>query len=441
MGEVTKQGFSLPKLDVRALPGPGTILRRVLPNGVVVLGRENFSSPSVVISGFLQAGSLGESRSRAGLAHIAALALMRGTKERSFRRIFESIESIGAGLSVVAGTHSTIFQGKALAEDLSLLLELLADVLRNPAFPESQLERLKAEQLTALAIRDQNTGARAQLAFDELAYPNHPYCLPPAGYRNTVAEFTSADLRDFHRQRFGPQGMVIAVVGAVAVEEAAAAVANSLGNWRNPQQPSQPELPPIHQPSGLHRRVVHLPGKSQCDIVLGVPGPSRFDDDYMAAALGNSILGRFGMYGRIGDAVRESAGLAYYAYSTLGGGPGPGPWQVIAGVNPVGVEQVIELIRVEIKRLVTQRVTKGELIDNQANFIGRLPLQLETNEGVAGALLHIERYALGMDYYHRYPEIVTSVTRDQVIQAARRFLDPDRLAITIAGSMDEGDKE
>lgn len=438
MIEVAKQGFSLPKLDVRTLPGPGTILRRELPNGIVVLARENFSSPSVVISGYLRVGSLGESRSRAGLAHITTLALMRGTKERSFQRIFESIESIGAHLSVSAGTHSTIFHGKALAEDLSLLFDLLADVLRYPVFPESQIERLKAEQLTALAIRDQNTGARARLAFDELAYPNHPYCLPPGGYQDTVADFSAADLRDFHHQSFGPLGMVIAVVGSVAVEEAAAAVANSLSDWRNPQQPVQPELPPIRQPSGLLRRVVHLPGKSQCDIVLGTPGPSRFDDDYMAAALGNSILGRFGMYGRIGDAVRESAGLAYYAYSTLGGGLGPGPWQVIAGVNPAAVEQVIELIRVEIKHLVTQRVTKGELIDNQANFIGRLPLQLETNEGVAGALIHVERYALGMDYYHRYPELVRSVTRDQVIQAAKRFLDPDRLAIAIAGSMSEG---
>ena len=438
MIEVAKQGFSLPKLDVRTLPGPATILRREFANGIVVLARENFSSPSVVISGYLKVGSLGESRSRAGLAHITTLALMRGTKERSFQQIFESIESIGGQLSLSAGTHSTVFHGKALAEDLNLLLELLADVLRYPVFPEAQVERLKAEQLTALAIRDQTTGARAQLAFDELAYPNHPYCLPPAGYQDTVAEFSPVDLRDFHRHNFGPSGMVIAIVGAVAVEEAVATVANSLNDWRNPQQPVQPELPEIHPPSGLLRKVVHLPGKSQCDIVLGSPGPSRFDEDYMAAALGNNILGRFGMYGRIGDAVRESAGLAYYAYSTLTGGLGPGPWQVIAGVNPAGVEQVIELIRAEIKKLVAQRVTKGELMDNQANFIGRLPLQLETNEGVAGALIHIERHGLGMDYYHRYPELVKSVTRDQVIQTARRFLDPDRLAIAIAGSMNEG---
>ena len=98
----------------------------------------------------------------------------------------------------------------------------------------------------------------------------------------------------------------------------------------------------------------------------------------MAAALGNSILGRFGLYGRIGDAVRELAGLAYYAYSSIGGGPGPDPWQVSAGVNPANVERAIDLIRVEIGRFVTRRVSCRRAPDeNQAHFIGRLPLQLE----------------------------------------------------------------
>jgi len=153
--------------------------------------------------------------------------------------------------------------------------------------------------------------------------------------------------------------------------------------------------------------------------------------------LGNNILGRFGLFGRIGDAVREAAGLAYYAYSTLTGGPGPGPWQVIAGVNPANAERAIELTLHELKRFVDERVTKQELTDNQANFIGRLPLQLESNEGVAAALVNIERYGLGLDYYQRYPGLIASITRDEILEAARRFIDPDKLVIAIAGP--EGD--
>jgi zinc protease len=152
--------------------------------------------------------------------------------------------------------------------------------------------------------------------------------------------------------------------------------------------------------------------------------------------IGNSILGRFGMFGRIGEAVRESEGLAYYSFSTLSGGLGPGPWMVIAGVNPRNIQRAIELIRREVGRFVQTKVTQTELTDNQASLIGRLPLQLESNEGVASALMNIEIYGLGLDYYQHYPGIVGAVTREQVLETARRFLHPDRLAIAVAGPLE-----
>ncbi|NIS80467.1 MAG: insulinase family protein [Anaerolineales bacterium] len=427
-----------PKLDVRALPGPKTIKRCELPNGVVVLSRSNFASPSVVVFGYLAVGSLDESYEQAGLSQLTAQALMRGTNERSFQEIFEAIESVGARLGFGAATHTTTFQGKALVEDLELLLEVLADALRNPTFPSVEFERLKAQHLTALAIRDQDTGSRAQLSFDELAYPNHPYRIPTAGYRKTVEGLQTSDLREFHRHQFGPTGMVVALVGSLEEEEAIGAVERVLGDWHELEGDARPPLPPVERPASLVRQDVQLAGKSQADIVIGTPGPSRYEEHYLAAALGNNILGRFGLFGRIGDAVRDTAGLAYYAYSSLTGGPGPGPWQVNAGVNPSNVEGAIELIRKEIKRFVSRRVSEQELTDNQANFIGRLPLQLESNEGVASALLHMERYSLGLDYYQRYPDLIASVTRDRILELGRRFLDPDRLAIAVAGPDQEG---
>jgi predicted Zn-dependent peptidase len=127
--------------------------------------------------------------------------------------------------------------------------------------------------------------------------------------------------------------------------------------------------------------------------------------------LGNSILGQFGMYGRIGDVVREQAGLAYYAYSSLAGGPGPGPWSISAGVDPANVDQAIDLILAEVSRFVNEPVSDEELENSRANFIGRLPLFIESN-AVAGALVNLERYQLGQiitivkfvapNYTHRY---------------------------------------
>ena len=424
---------SPPALDLRSLPGPETILREELPNGIVVLVRENFSSPSVVVSGFLPVGSIDDPRPQAGLADLTASALMRGTERWSFRELYERIESVGASLGFGAGKHSTSFQGKALAEDLGLLLDTAAEALQRPAFPPAEVGRLRGEKLTALAIRDQDTGARAAMAFEEKLYPGHPYSVPDEGYTETVAALTPARLRTFQKARYGPKGMVIAVVGAVRARAARDAVAERFGGWEAARSRRRPGVPMVGAPQAIVRVEVPIPGKTQCDVVLGTPGPARRDLAYLAAALGNSILGRFGLFGRIGDAVRESAGLAYYAYSSIGAGPGPEPWEFVAGVNPENVERAIHLIRREIGKFVSHRVTLEELGDNQANFIGRLPLQLESNEGVASALTYIERFRLGLDYYQRFPSLVRAVTREQILETAHEFLHADRLVIAVAG--------
>ena len=421
-----------PRLDIKTLPGPETVHRKRFSNGIVFLARENFSSPSVVISGYLRVGSLQEKAEQAGLASMTATALMRGTQTRDFGEVYETVESIGARLSFSAGKHNTAFSGKALAEDLGVLLGLLSEVLRTPTFPKAQVDRLRAEKLTALAIRDQETSARADLAFSGLIYDGHPYSVPTQGYKETVADLTPAKLRAFHKRNYDPAGMVISVVGGVKAKSAEKAVAKRFSSW-SANGTEELDVPSVDPPQGLVRTHIDLEGKSQSDLIMGVPGPRRSDPDFVIAAIANNILGRFGMYGRIGDVVREQAGLAYYAYSTLAGGFGPGPWEVVAGVNPTNLDQAIELIRGEMRKITRRRPSEQELEDNQANFVGRLPLQLESNEGVAGALVNAERHSLGLDYYQKYPGIVMRVTREDVLRVAKRFIDSDNLAIASAG--------
>jgi zinc protease len=416
-----------------SLPGPGNITRAQLSNGIVVLARSNFNSPSVVVSGYLKCGSLFDPLEKLGLADYTASALMHGTQTRSFQEIYEALESVGANLSIEGSTHSTGFGSKALAEDLKLLLQLLSEALRQPSFPEQQVERLRTQIMTRLAIRAQDTGEMAAQAFDSLAYADHPYRLPEEGYPETVQAITRQDMIEFHRQHFDPSGMVIVMVEGVDPQEAVNQVEEVFADWENPEQPAPIELPPITPVTQTATERVTIPGKSQVDIVMGAPGPSRFSSDFFAAILGNSVLGQFGMMGRIGDAVREKAGLAYYAYSSLAGGLGPGPWTMLAGVDPSKVEQTIQLVTQEVARFTREPVERNELSDSQANFIGRLPLSLESNGGVAGALLNLERYDLGMDYYLRYPDMVRSVTVEQVLETARTYLDPKRLAIGMAG--------
>jgi zinc protease len=422
-----------PALDLTSLPGPETITRRTLSNGIVVLVRENDTSPAVVVDSDLRVGALWESRAQAGLASFTASAMMRGTERRSFAEIYEAIESVGASLSVSSGTHTSGFYGKALAEDLGLLLELAADALRRPTFPQDQVDRLQGEILTRLTMRANQTRARAEEAFFEAAYAGHPYAVDEDGYPETVQALTRADLVDFHRRHYGPAGMIVTVVGAIKADAAVALVEHYFGDWSNPGQPPEPVLPQPAPITGAVVREVAMPGKIQNDIVLGGVGPARSHPLFVAARLANNILGVFGMGGRIGYHVRERGGMAYYAASALDGGLGPGPWRAYAGVNPKNVDRAVVLIVAEIKKFTTRKVTEEELADNKTFFIGRLPLSLETNEGVASAIGTLELYQLGLDYYRRYPGLVQAITRDDIQQVAREFLSAENYVLANAG--------
>ncbi len=416
-----------------SLPGPQDIHREVLPNGIVVLARSNFNSPAIAVGGYLRSGSILDPDAKLGLADFTAAALMRGTSRHSFDGLYNQLEAVGASLGLDSGMESTGFHGHALSEDLPILLGLLSEAVREPTFPNGEVEKLRHHLLTGLAIRAEDTADMADLTFDKILYRGHPYGREEDGTPSTIKAIARADLVRFHRQTYGPKGMVIAIVGAVDPRRAVETVQRVLGNWQNPRQ----TLPPVpgdpRRPRATNARHHRIAGKSQADIIIGTNGPRRTDPQYLAAALGNSILGQFGMMGRIGKAVREQSGLAYYAYSQLNAGLGPGSWSVSAGVNPGNVKKAIEIIVAELERFVRGGVSRDELSDAQSNFVGRLPLSLESNAGVAGALLSIERYGLGLDYYQRYASLVQGVRRPAVLEAARKYIDPKRLVIATAG--------
>lgn len=417
-------------------PGADNITRQELSNGVVVLSRPNFNNPSVVISGYLWAGSLYDPDEKLGLANFTAAGLMRGTTRLTFQEIYDTLESAGASLGLAGGAHTTSFNGQCLAEDLDMLLALLAEILRQPSFPTEQVERLRTHIQTRQAIRAQDTAYMAQWSFEQIVYANHPYRHPADGFPHTIQVITPVDLEAFHHQFFGPRGLVLIVVGAVDPALAIEKVELTLGDWRNPHQPLPPELPAVTPLADVVTRRAEIPGMSQADLVMGVAGPPRCSPHFIAANLGNSILGQFGMMGRIGEVVREKAGLAYSAYSSLGGGLGPAPWDISAGANPADIEQIIDLIRQEIRRFVNEPVSDQELGDVKDQFTNSLPLSFESNHGVASALINLERHQLGLDYYRQYANMIQNVTREDVLAAARHYLDPDRLGIGIAGTFD-----
>lgn len=416
-----------------SLPSSETIRRTVLDNGIVVLVYENDAAQSVVFSGSFLAGSLYEPPTKSGLAAMTAASLMRGTHTRDFDAIHDRLESLGANLSVSGGVHRASFYGKSLAEDLPTLVEMLADALRRPSFPVDQIERMRGEVMTGLRIRQQDTRYQAGRMFRENLYPlEHPYHHSPGGTLDTIPEISIDDMEAFHRQHYGAQGMIIVVVGAVDTESVLDTLRTHLGDWHNPNQPPLPVLPELSPLPEIRRVSISLPGKTQSDLVMGVVGPSRFSPDYRAASLANSVLGQFGMMGRIGHEVREKLGLAYHASSRIDSGPGPAPWSVSAGINPANVDLAVERIVAEIRRLTSEPVSAEELADNQAYFTGHLPLQLENNDGIAGMLVTMEMYNLGLDYLLGYRDEIYRLTRDDLLHAARHYWNPDAFVLSVA---------
>lgn len=418
----------------KTYPGPETIHRYVLDNGITLLVYENFAAESVVIDGLVRAGALGDPVEKSGLASFTAEMLMRGTENRSFDDIYEAIESIGADLDFSSGRHVTEFSTRSLSEDLDLMLDLLADSLRRPTFPAEQTDPVRGEIMASLHIRANDTGYRASRAFREMLYQEHPYGRSVDGTLETVGAITAEDMVDFHQRYYGPEGMIITMVGAVKHEEALKKVTAAFGDWQ-PAPERLPELPDAERPAETLRTHVEMAEKTQSDIILGLPGPARSVPDYLEASMANTVLGVFGMMGRLGTTVREEQGLAYYAYSRLQGGLGPSPWFVSTGVAPEKVQQAIDSILHEIDRIIHEPIPEEELADSQAYRSGTLPVSLETNDGLATIISDIELYGLGLDYLQKLPDKINAMTPATVQAAAKKYLSSEQIAIAVAGPM------
>ena len=418
----------------RSIPNAQTIQRHQLPNGITVLIYENPESRTVVMQGTIWAGSSRENRATAGLASLTSDMLLRGTEKRDFERIYEEMESLGASVEFGSGYQSAEFSANGLAEDFDLLLDLITQSLRYPTFEADELEQIRSETVTQILMRQNDTRSMAQLAFHEALYGlEHPYGRSVTGYLDSVQALTIEDVRAFHAAHYSPQGMVIVVVGGISAETVLARINEQLGDWHNPRYQPPPPLPTAVRPQGVHRVEQVMADKSQADLLIGLPGPKRSAPDYLAVRVANTVLGVFGMMGRLGKSVRERQGLAYYVRSVLQGGLGEHPWYVSTGVVPEKLEQAILSIQAEIRRMQTERVPREELADSQAYLVGSLPMSVETNEGKASLIEDMEIYGLGLDYLVNYPDMIQAISAEDLLLAANRYFSADDVVISIAG--------
>lgn len=407
---------------------------RVLLGGVPLLHSHAPSNPSVVVRVLVRAGASREASDEQGLASMVGRMLRQGSERMTRDALAEELDGMGAGLSVDVGYALVAVSMKCLADDVERACELLAEVLSRPTFPADQWERVRGQALTDLREMEDSTRVAAEKAWRELAYPPaHRYHRLTSGTVQTLTRFSRDDLERFYQTWFGANQATLVVVGDVSLARSTETLEKVLGKWAaaNPG-PFTADLPTTAPPE-TGRRDVTLEGKTQADIVLGTTTLARTDPDYYALAFANHVLGRLYFMGRFGARVRDEQGLAYYAYSELQGGFGSGGWTVRAGVNPRGLDEALASIRAELQHFLDDGPTEAEQADGIASLIGSLPRQLESNEGVAAVLSEIELYGLGLDYLERYEAIVRGLSREKVLAAARRWIQPDHVVTAVAG--------
>lgn len=406
--------------------------REVLPNGIVLLVAERPAVPIVAVRAYVRAGAVLDPPDRPGLANLTGAVLTRGTTRRSAAEIDRAIEFVGGRLEAGAGRDGLTASLTVVRRDLELGLDLLADVVLAPAFPEDEVVRRRARIQAAIRRSEEDPGTVAARALAPLVFPQHPYGTPVEGTIESVGRLTRDDVASFYRQHARPDTTIIAVVGAVTVDEARREVLQRFGAWRAPAAPPTPV--PVAAGTAPPRTERITRELTQATILLGRQAIRQTDPDYFPLVVAAYVLGG-GSASRLYGRVRDEGGLAYAVYSWVAPARHGASFTVSAQTRTAEAAKVIEIVREELARMTRAPVTEDELRLARQYLVGSFPLRLDTSAKVADFLLAVEAMGLGLDYADRYKAAVAAVTAADVQRVAARFFPPDTLSrVVVTGA-------
>ena len=405
--------------------------REVLPNGIVLLVAERPAIPIVVVRVFAQAGAVLDPPDRPGLANLSGALLTRGTAKHSGPELDSAIEFVGGSLSAGAARDGLTASLSVLKKDVGLGLDLLAEVLLTPTFPDDELKRKAAQIQAAIKRSEEDPGTVAGRALAKLVFPSHPYGVPVEGTVESVGKLTRDDVVRFHRGYVRPDTTIIAVVGAVTVDEARREIVARFGGWKAPAEP--PPTVSSVTPGATPQTQVIEKELTQATILLGRQAIRQTDPDYFPLTVGSYVLGG-GSASRLYSRVREEGGLAYAVYSYANPARYGASFIVSAQTRTAEVPKVIEIMREELARMTREPVTERELKLAKDYLIGSFPLRLDTTSKVADFIVAVEEQGLGLDYADRYKERVAKVTAADVQRVAAKYFAPDTFNRVVVGA-------
>jgi zinc protease len=402
--------------------------RFTLDNGLQVSLVQWGTMPKVRVSLVVRSGNAFEAADEVWLADLTGDMLREGTKTRTAAQISEESARMGGSLAITAGVDTTSIGGDVLSEFGAQMVELVADVVRNPKFPESELARLKSNMTRNLAVSLTQPQSLALQKFRDVVYGEHPYgrVFPTEAM---IKSYTLDQMRKFYEGSYGATRSRLYIVGRFDAAAVEAAVKKAFAGW------AKGSVPRVEPPKPASTRAVYLidrPGAPQSTVILGVPTIDPSNKDFVAFTVMDSLLGG-AFASRITRNIREDKGYTYSPGSVVSTRYRDAYWAENADVTTNVTGASIKEILAEIDRLQSEPPTKAELTGTQNYLAGTFVLRNSSRSGISGQLEYMDLHGLPPTYASTYVKQVYAVTPPQVSELAKKYLQDERATIVIVG--------
>jgi zinc protease len=405
--------------------------RMVLSNQLVLLVAEEHSLPFVTFQLLMDAGSQRDPSGQEGLAYLTAKGLLLGTAKRNERIMNEELDFMGASLDSSAGRDYATLTLRVLKKDLDKGLGIFLEVLTQPSFPQEEVKREMTKVLAAIQAEEDQPEEVAQKTFQENLFLSGPYQHPVEGTKTSLPRLNREAMVHFYQNHYHSDSSILAVIGDITMEEIKATLIPRLEKW--PKSKGSGETSPNTFSQGP--KTVKIDRMlTQANIILGQTGVSRANPDYYALTVMNYILGGGGFSSRLVEEIRNKRGLAYSVASFFDAGKYPGSFQIVLQTQNASAREAISLAREQMERIRKEAVSEKELEGAKKYLIGNFPMRMDTQGKLANFLLQVEYYGLGQDYPDRYPQLIQSVTQEEILRVARKYLQPENTILVVVAN-------
>ncbi len=405
-----------------------------LSNGLKIYIVEDKRHPLINFQLAFPKGDVNDPSDGIGITSTMGAMINEGTENYSSRELAEKIENLGASLGVSVGQDNTIVNANTLAMYRAEIIELIAELVLRPTFPEDELELYKQNALEGLKYQRSQPDFLADEHVGKIVYGSHPYGVN-SPMEDDIEKLTRDQLVNQHKKIFIPDNAMLIVVGDVDSESLVKEFANVFSEWQGGEVDA-PEFPSFPERSGRSITIVDRPGSSQSNIVLTNIGIDRKNADYFPVLVMNQILGA-GASSRLFMNLREEKGYTYGAYSRTYTKRLGGSFEATSEVRTSVTGDSMKEFFYELERIRNEKVSQDELDDAKNYLTGVFPLKAETQGGLTGLIVSQVLYDLPEDYLETYRDEVNKITLEDVERVANKYVTPDKIAIVIVGDAEE----